>query len=82
MKTLTLLILIAGISGVFLKQLNFRKWDEFKNRFNKKIQVTAELKRMQKFFDNLDKIIAHNKEYLRGKTKYLSDINKLADLVK
>ncbi|RNA25732.1 cathepsin L1-like [Brachionus plicatilis] len=80
MKALTLKILFVCVCSVFLKQLNFDKWDEFKRRFGRKFHLNTELKHMQNFFQKLEKIDVHNKEYALGKTKYLSDINKLTDL--
>lgn len=81
MKALSLTILILCISSAFLKQLNFDKWNDFKNRFGRKFNPKTELKHMQKFFQALEKIESHNKQYSLGRTKYLTDINDLSDLV-
>jgi len=56
------------------------KWEKFKARHGNKISKKNEAKRMEKFFERLAKIEAHNDEYAKGESKYFTDVNEMTDL--
>ena len=74
MKLLILTILVVCFSCAELKPKNSNadKWEQYKAKHGKKINKQNELKRMEKFFEKLEKIESHNQEYAQGKSKYYS----------
>lgn len=83
MKLLTLTIFVVCISYALLKPQNsdVEKWEKFKARHGKKINKHNEAKRMEKFFERLAKIEAHNNEYAKGESKYFTEVNEMTDMV-